>query len=271
MRGVSKITRLDKLRMSQVEHQIRFPKQSSDLRNQEYFFATHNGQESKYNLQQYQEVFNVPGLYEAVTTKLKYQSPQTIAMQLIAQVIKAKVEIDSLIVLDIAAGTGFAGKELASLGVKSIVGVDIVPEAAKATQRDYPGVYEKYYVEDLTNITPTAQQELANRGFNCLVCCSSLSCHFPIQGFINSFNLIENDGWVVFNVNTYIIENLDNTETFEYKKAAEFGQLYHQMVKAGILEVTSKHYYLHRLLTNGKALDYVAIVARKRGNIPENY
>lgn len=257
--------------MSQVDHQIRFPETSSDLRNQEYFFVTNNGQESKYSLQQYEEVFSVPGLYEAVTTKLKYQSPETIAMQLITQVIKAKSEIDSLVVLDIAAGTGFAGKELASLGVKSIVGVDIIPEAAKAAQRDYPGVYEKYYVEDLTAITPTAQKELASRGINCLVCCSSLSCHFPIQGFINSFNLIEDDGWVAFNVNTYIIEDIDNTDSFEYKKAAEFGQLYHQMVKAGILEVTSKHYYLHRLLTNGKALDYVAITARKRGNIPESW
>ena len=257
--------------MSQVDHQIRFPETSSDLRNQEYFFVTHNGKESKYTLQQYEEVFNVPGLYEAVTTKLKYQSPETIAMQLITQVIKAKSEIDSLVVLDIAAGTGFAAKELASLGVKSIVGVDIIPEAAQAAQRDYPGVYEKYYVEDLTAITPTAQEELANRGFNCLVCCSSLSCHFPIQGFINSFNLIKNDGWVAFNVNTYVIENLDNTDSFEYKKAAEFGQLYHYMIKAGILEITNKHYYLHRLLINGKALEYVTITARKRGNIPENW
>lgn len=257
--------------MSQVDFQIRFPETSSDLRNQEYFFVIQNGQESKYNLQQYEEVFNVPGLYEAVTTKLKYQSPQTIAMQLITQVIKVKQEIDSLVVLDIAAGTGFAGKELASLGVKSIVGVDIIPEAAKAAQRDYPGVYEKYYIEDLTNISPTAQQELANRGFNCLVCCSSLSCHFPIQGFINSFNLIENNGWVAFNVNTYVIEDPNNTDTFEYKKAAQFTQLYHYMVKAGILEITNKHYYLHRLLTNGKALDYVAVTARKRENIPQSW
>jgi hypothetical protein len=257
--------------MSQVDYQIRFPEESSDFRNQEHFFVSQKGNEKKYTLQQYGEVFNVPLLYEAVTSMLKYQSPETLAMQLITQVIKAKTNIDSLVVLDIAAGTGLIGKHLASLGVKSIVGVDIIAEAAEAAQRDYPNVYEKYYVEDLTDITPAAQQELANRGFNCLVCCSSLSCHFPIQGFINSFNLIENDSWVAFNVNTYIIEELDNTEVFEYKKAAEFGQLYHQMIKAGILEVTNKHYYLHRLLMNGKALDYVAVTARKRGDIPENW
>ena len=257
--------------MSQVDYQIRFPEESSDFRNQEHFFVSQKGNEKKYTLQQYREVFNVPLLYEAVTSMLKYQSPETLAMQLITQVIKAKTNIDSLVVLDIAAGTGLIGKHLASLGVKSIVGVDIIAEAAEAAQRDYPNVYEKYYVEDLTDITPATQQELANRGFNCLVCCSSLSCHFPIQGFINSFNLIENNNWVAFNVNTYIIEELDNTEVFEYKKAAEFGQLYHQMIKAGILEVTNKHYYLHRLLMNGKALNYVAVTARKRGDIPKNW
>lgn len=257
--------------MNQIKHQVRFPEGSSDLRNQEYFFATHGGKEYKYHLQQYEDVFNVPGLYEAVTTKLKYQSPATVAMQLIAQVIKAKLDIDSLVVLEIAAGTGFAGKELASLGVKSIVGVDIIPEAAEAAQRDYPGVYEKYYVEDLVNITPATHKVLVERDFNCLMCCSSLSCHFPVQGFINSFNLIKTDGWIVFNVSTYILEDTEDEDSFEYKKAVEFRQLYLYMIKVGILEVTNKHYYLHRLLTNGTPLNYVAVTARKRSNISKNW
>lgn len=257
--------------MNQVDYQIRFPGESSDFRNEEYFYLVQDGSEKKIILQNYAELFKIPLLYEKFCSMTLYQSPETLAMMLLSQLILSKTDIESLVILDVAAGTGLFGKNIAKYGVKSIVGVDIVPEAAQAAQRDYPGVYEKYYVEDLTAITPTAQEELENRGFNCLVCCSSLSCHFPIQGFINSFNLIEDGGWVAFNVNTYIIEDLDNTDTFEYKKAAEFGQLYHQMVKAGILEITDKHYYLHRLMVNGKALDYVAITARKRGNIPENW
>jgi predicted TPR repeat methyltransferase len=257
--------------MTQTDYQIRFPESSSDFRNEEYFFLVEDGGEKKFILQNYAELFKVPMLYEKFCSMTRYQSPETLAMLLVTRVIQAKIDIESLVIFDIAAGTGLFGKNIAKYGVKSIVGVDIVPEAAEAAQRDYPGVYEKYYVEDLTNISPTAQQELDNRGFNCLVCCSSLSCHFPLQGFINSFNLIEPDGWIAFNVNTYILEELENTESFEYKKAAEFGQLYHRMVKEGILEVTQKHYYLHRFLTNGKPLDYVAVTARKRANIPENW
>ncbi len=257
--------------MSQIDYQIRFPEDSSDLREQEYFYVVRDGAEEKFVIQNYAEVFKVPLLYEKFCSETRYQSPETLAMLLVSQLVKSKIDMESLIIFDVAAGTGLFGKSIAQYGVKSIVGVDIVLEAAQAAQRDYPDVYEKYYVEDLTNISPTAEQELANRGFNCLVCCSSLSCHFPIKGFINSFNLIEQDGWVVFNVNTYILEDTDNKDSFEYKKAAEFGQLYHRIVKEGILEITHKHYYLHRLLVNGKALDYVAVIGRKRGSIPENW
>ncbi|MEA5563692.1 class I SAM-dependent DNA methyltransferase [Planktothrix agardhii] len=258
--------------MSQVDYQIRFPEESVDFsRDQEYFFVIQNGVETKYILQNYAQVYSLPKLYQEISLRLKCQSPETISMQLIAQLIKSKTDIESLVVLDIAAGTGLVGKHLASLGIKSIVGVDIIPEAAQAAQRDYPGIYEKYYVEDLTNITPTAKQELSNRGFNCLICCSSLSCHLPLQVFINSFNLISQDGWVAFNVSTYILDNPNNTEAFESKKAVNFSQLYHKMVEAGILEICHKHYYLHRYMTNGKPVNYVSVVARKRGNIPENW
>lgn len=255
--------------MSQVDYQIRFSPDSSDRRNQEYFHFMRDGNEQKLTLQNYAEVYKIPLLYEQFCDKALYQSPETLAMLLASQSIKSGFDLRSLVVLDIAAGSGLFGKSIAQYGVKSIVGVDIIPEAAQAAHRDYPGVYENYYVEDLTAISPTAKKELANRRFNCLVCCSSLSCHFPIQGFINSFNLIDNDGWIAFNVNTYVLENIKNPDSFEYKKAAEFGQLYHHMVETEILEVTHKHYYLHRLLTNGKAVDYVAIIARKRGNISQ--
>jgi hypothetical protein len=38
--------------------------------------------------------------------------------------------------------------------VESVVGVDIIPEAQEAADRDRPGVYEDYYVVDLTRMQP---------------------------------------------------------------------------------------------------------------------
>jgi 2-polyprenyl-3-methyl-5-hydroxy-6-metoxy-1,4-benzoquinol methylase len=258
--------------MSQTDYQIRFPTEEVDFtRQQEYFFVIQNGIETQYIVHHYHEVYSVPLLYERMAIMMNYQSPQTILMQLILELTKCQIDIQSLVVFDIAAGSGLMGKQLASVGIKSVVGLDILPEAAEAATRDYPGVYEKYYVEDLTNLTPAVKQELEERGFNCLICCSSISCHFPVQAFINAFNLMPDHGWIAFNVSTYILEEPDQQNIFESVAAVDFSQLYHKIVKADILEISQKHYYLHRFMTNGKPVYYVSVIARKRGNIPDNY
>lgn len=254
-----------------MDYKIRFPDSIGELRNEEYFFATYNGIEHKHGIQEYDKFFDTPALYKAVTQKLGYQSPKTLAMQLAAQVLKARHTIDSLVVLDIAAGSGLAGEALADLGISQIVGVDIIPEAFDAVQRDCPDVYDAYYIEDLTNISPKAQAEFQAQHFNCLVCCSSITCHFPIQGFINSSNFIENGGWIAFNVAPRVIEDFENPENLEFAKASEFGQLYAYMLESGGWEVFDKHYYRHRFLVNGKAIDYVAVTVRKIRDVPANW
>ena len=62
----------------------------------------------------------------------------------------AKVGPETLTALDVGAGNGLVGEQLKRLGVKSIVGVDIIPEAARAAERDRPEVYSDYVVCDLT-------------------------------------------------------------------------------------------------------------------------
>ena len=98
--------------MNQLNYQIRFAELTSDLREEEAFIVTQDQQETEYRLQDYGKVFAVPLLYENICSLLKYQSPETIAMQLISEVIKAKQDIDSLVVFEIAAGTGLCGKHL---------------------------------------------------------------------------------------------------------------------------------------------------------------
>lgn len=46
---------------------------------------------------------------------------------------------------DYAEVCGLFGQAVAQVGVTSIIGIDIVPEAAEACRRDYPGVYEDYF------------------------------------------------------------------------------------------------------------------------------
>ena len=55
-------------------------------------------------------------------------------------------------VLDVGAGNGMVGEELDRMGARHIVGVDIIPEAKEAAERDRPGVYDDYFVVDLTDV-----------------------------------------------------------------------------------------------------------------------
>ena len=66
----------------------------------------------------------------------------------------AGVEPASLRGLDVGAGNGLVGEELQRLGVDSLVGVDLLQEAADAAERDRPGLYADYVACDLTDLDP---------------------------------------------------------------------------------------------------------------------
>ena len=57
---------------------------------------------------------------------------------------------------------------MADAGVEKLVGVDILPEAARAAERDRPGLYDNYYPADLLNPPPDVEDKLLEGEFNCL-------------------------------------------------------------------------------------------------------
>lgn len=64
--------------------------------------------------------------------------------------------------LYLGAGNGILDKELKKYGVSRIVGVDIIPEAFSASERDRLGVYDAYYVEDFCNLNDDKRNEIAS-------------------------------------------------------------------------------------------------------------
>ena len=46
------------------------------------------------------------------------------------------------------------GEQLAAVGIDSIVGLDLLPEARDAALRDRPGLYEDYFAGDVTDLDP---------------------------------------------------------------------------------------------------------------------
>ena len=148
------------------------------------------------------------------------------------------------------------GKYLRDKGVKIIIGVDVIEEALEAVNRDRPNIYNKYYIEDLSNVTPNIYKELENIGFNSLVCASALN-HVPVSAFALAYNLIENNGWIALNF------SCDG-----FKQAAV--KLVNQIIEQGMLKIKTQHDYQHRLTVTGNPIMYTGIVGQKLADIPNN-
>ena len=248
--------------MNNEKFHVRLPAEVDELTlDNEFFFVKWQGKEQKIRLNEYGKIYNIKGLYEYVISHLlKCVSPEVVTDLLITNVNQAKENLPDLKVLDFGAGSGLVGEILTNKGVKSIVGIDIIKEAAIAAKRDHPGVYEEYYIEDVCKISRSTHKKIENQKFNCLICVSSLAYgHILPEAFIHAFNLITNGGWIAFNL----------LHKFFKQRAPEGPfNIIHQIIESKILEVKIIRPYRHRFLMNGEAIENVAIIGRKHGNIP---
>jgi len=238
--------------------QIRLPDDIETLPiNEEYFFITQNGQERRLRLHNYNEVYSIPGLYEYIALEiLKYRSPEIMSSLLVEKMTEIGLPIEELKILELGAGSGLFGKALAKLGVTSIIGIDIVPEAKIATERECQGVYQDYFIEDLTQLSESTKNKLKEQKLNCLVCCSALSSdHIPVEAFQVALSLIQDGGWILFNVAKSSYENPSNS--------SKFIKFYHQASAEGTLKLNYSYSYIHRHFFNGQSLEYIAILTQK--------
>ena len=210
----------------------------------------------------YDELYSVPGLYEKVIYEiLRCDSPHVVCGLLEAALSSdSDASASDLRVLDLGAGNGMVGEELADMGADSIVGVDIIEGAAEAAERDRPGLYDDYHVVDMTALNEGKQRELADYRFNAMTCVAALGFgDIPVRAFVAAFNLVKPGGWIAFNIKEDFLTNGDRSG---------FAGLIRTMVDDGTLEVRRRQRYQHRLATDRHPIHYVAIVGVKRRDVP---
>lgn len=210
----------------------------------------------------YAEIFSVPGLYEQLFyEKLECASPETVR-GLLEDVLDERSTLPSeLVVLDVGAGNGMVGEELADLGAGAIVGVDILEEAAAATERDRPGVYDDYRVLDLTDPPPPDDSALASAGFNCLTSVAALGFgDIPPAAFAQAFDYVEDGGLVAFTIKERFVQPREDE--------SGFSRLIRRMHEEDMMQTLVEHRYRHRLSVSGEPLHYLAYVTEKQGNDP---
>ncbi|MFT3787960.1 MAG: ATP-binding cassette domain-containing protein [Tepidisphaeraceae bacterium] len=213
-------------------------------------------------LHDYERIYDMPGLYEQLFAELLCcVSPQRVVGLLSSTLHDRGTEMRDLRVLDVGAGNGMVGEELARQGVQHLVGIDILDEAARAAARDRPTLYQDYLVADLTNLSDNDVERIAAIKPNCLVTVAALGFgDIPPEAFATAFNQVETGGWVAFNIRDAFLKSTD---------ATGFARLIDLMCERGYLQIEATQRYVHRKSVSGRSIEYVAMVARKLGDLPE--
>lgn len=226
--------------------------------------SVNDGRRRRIRFHDYHEIYEIPGLYERIFyDELRCESPQVVR-ELLEQALEDRgADPEGLRVLDLGAGNGMVAEELAELGAGTLVGIDIIEEAAEAAERDRPGLYDDYHVADLTSTPPDVSRALAEADLNCLASVAALGFgDIPPRAFAEACNFIANPGWVAFNIKEDFLEDED---------PSGFNLLMQWMLEEGSFQRLTERRYRHRFSVAGDPLHYIAIIAEKRDDIPEEW
>lgn len=239
------------------ELEIRLPEGTAVAQDEEWCEVVRDGEVERIRFHDYHRIYSIPGLYELLFAEmLECASPRIVTSLLKEQLERETVPPQDLKALDLGAGNGMVGEELAGIGVSSVVGVDLIEEAHEAAERDRPGLYDDYLVLDMASMPPATETVLRSREFSCLATVAALGFgDIPPAAFLAAYNLVSDSGWIAFNIKKDFLDGADGTG---------FSRLLRRMFEDGTMEELSRREYPHRLAVNGDALPYVAIVARKR-------
>ncbi len=239
----------------------RDPKQSLS-QDHEWCNVHIDGKPRRIRFHDYHEIYAIPGLYEHLFyDMLECCSPSAVRALLEEQLRAEDVDPNDLRVLDLGAGNGMVAEQLAEMGSSSFVGIDLIGEAADAAERDRPGLYEDYYVLDLTALSRSQRRALDGHDFNCLATVAALGFgDIPPLAFAEAYNLIAGGGWIALNIKEDFLDG--------GRDATGFSRLLGKLFDTGLLELRAQRRYRHRVSTSGEPLTYVAIVGVKHGDAP---
>ncbi|TVQ81086.1 MAG: class I SAM-dependent methyltransferase [Phycisphaeraceae bacterium] len=240
---------------------LRFPRPDLDLdQDEEWCEARIDGQWQRFRFHDYPEIFDVPGLYERLFhDELKCNSPNRVVGLLETVLRESNHSVNELRVLDVGAGNGIVGERLRKGGAAEVVGIDIIPEAKDAAERDRPSVYDEYLVADLTDLGGDEVKRLRDRRFNGMTTVAALGFgDIPADAFATAFNLVEENGWIAFNVKDSFLSG---------ERSGGFDRLIDAMADEGVLEMHAYLRYLHRMSATGDRIYYVALIGRKKRSI----
>ena len=250
--------RLDAITRSVGSLTVTLPRTAGPLpQDEEWFEYELAGRTRRLRLHDYREIYQTPGLYESLVYRtLECRSPERVLRPLESELADHGETLRGLRILDLGAGNGVVGELLRRSGAGRLLGVDILPEAERATRRDRPGTYDDYLVTDLTSPSEEAERRLRAFAPNALVVVAALGFgDIPPAAFQRTFDLLPPGGWLAMCIKDSFLQEGDRSG---------FGRLLRRLVAEGRMTLLRKETYVHRLSVSGDELHYVAVIARKR-------
>lgn len=231
--------------------------------NEEWCLVKTDGQWREYRFHDYDRIYRVAGLYERLFYDvLGCNSPTVVGHLLADELAAANTDPGDLRVLDLGAGNGLVAEALGKHGIEHFVGVDIIPEAKDAMERDRPELYDGFHVLDMANLTAPQRQTLLDYKFNAMTCVAALGFgDIPPTAFQGTFNLVADGGWIAFNIKDDFLAERD---------PSGFSKLIKDISTNGVLKVHKTHRYQHRMATDGSPLHYFTVIATKHGDITDD-
>jgi hypothetical protein len=239
-------------------YEITLPEGRSADQDQEWCTLHTESGSRRLRFHDYDEIYSLPGLYEQLFYDLlRCDSPRKVIGRLEQSLREAGTDPSSLRVLDIGAGNGMVGEQLAEMGAGALMGIDIIPEAKQAAERDRPGLYDGYEIVDLTDMPRGTSRKLKTWQPNALTCVAALGFgDIPPEAFATAYDMLPIDSWLAFCIKEDFLE--------DDEEPSGFSTLIDGLCERNMIEVAGRERYLHRLAMNGKPIHYIAIAARKR-------
>jgi predicted TPR repeat methyltransferase len=241
---------------------LRLPDEASATASQdeEWCEVEVDGKTRRLRFHDYSEIYSIPGLYERlIYERLGCQSPRVIAGLIREELSSRDADPADVRVLDLGAGNGIVAEELAELDIEHFVGVDIIPEAAHAAERDRPGLYAEYVVADMLDPASGAAERLQRQRLNALTCVAALGFgDIPPDVFCEALRQVETPALVAYTIKDAFLGEKDESG---------FSDLVDRLERDGSLVTLQKERYQHRLNWAGEPLHYVAVLAEKRAEV----
>jgi len=249
--------------MQDLNYEITIPDLNCHLeQDEEYIIVDFGNRQEEIRLHDYGVIYNIPGLYEEIFYDcLKCNSPKVICDMLIDVLEESGYSIEGYKVLDFGAGNGAVGEQIKKRGCDLVIGVDILAEAKDAVDRDRAGIYDDYFVMDLSQLDDKKIEKLKKYDFDALITVAALGFNdVPPRAFLNAFNLVKDNGWITFNIKDRFLTEEDDTgyqDTFK-------------CISKDALHIYQTKRYCHRLSLTGERLNYIGVVGQKIKDVDIN-